>query len=474
MLLTFLMEEKLLNLKASELLSKFGAGNATPGSGSAAALQGILAAQLLLTVIELTNDSRRFASYSHCLPRLLEIKENLQLGIIPNLEQLFQDDSDQFDVVIRLRTEKDKATEALTKRQKNDEVLSATVIATEYPIQIARNCVELGKIALEVFDLGFKSARGDSGVAVNLAISGIAGSLSIIELNLLSFSENGWTKQIRETCDILMGDLDDLQYQSRQRLLSQRLQAERHGRFSQELQEIEKLAKGKKKLLSKQEIERLVTRLQRFLWVYRDLIWKKNPPQSPFDALNCEVALKIFGFRVRHCSTLGNFVNRGSVFEIAGQIDQKNHIVSISDQFPSEVRNFTLAHELGHSLLHNQEILHRDRPLDGSNAQRLAPEEWQADKFASYFLMPEKLVRKSFSKIFLTHRFQVSHETAQALAPNGDQGLLMRCRNRRELSRLLSDTSFYNSRAVVSLSQRFNVSTEAMAIRLEELELVEF
>ena len=48
-----------LELPAAELLEKFGKGSHVPGSGSAAAFQGMLSAQLILTVISLTLDKKR-------------------------------------------------------------------------------------------------------------------------------------------------------------------------------------------------------------------------------------------------------------------------------------------------------------------------------------------------------------------------------------------------------------------------------
>jgi len=42
----------LLARPTTELLDEFGAGNASPGSGSAAALMGLLAAKLLITVCD--------------------------------------------------------------------------------------------------------------------------------------------------------------------------------------------------------------------------------------------------------------------------------------------------------------------------------------------------------------------------------------------------------------------------------------
>ncbi len=43
---------ELLEKPTTELLDAFGAGNASPGSGSAAALMGLLAVKLLITVCD--------------------------------------------------------------------------------------------------------------------------------------------------------------------------------------------------------------------------------------------------------------------------------------------------------------------------------------------------------------------------------------------------------------------------------------
>jgi Zn-dependent peptidase ImmA (M78 family) len=172
---------------------------------------------------------------------------------------------------------------------------------------------------------------------------------------------------------------------------------------------------------------------------------------------------------------LGNFFDRGVHYEVAGQIDQTRRVVSISEQFAPNVRNFTTAHELGHYLLHTQPILHRDRPLDGRPPEEtLPPEERQANKFASYFLMPAKLVRKSFSRVFLTERFRATQESAVALGERSVSALLARCKSPRDLSCLLASAGFYHVAAFRSLAEQFNVSVEAMAIRLEELELIEW
>lgn len=60
----------LIDYSAKELLEKFGAGNHKPGSGSAAAFQGLLSAQLIRTFISW---SKIVTAYS-CLSKKYKVK----------------------------------------------------------------------------------------------------------------------------------------------------------------------------------------------------------------------------------------------------------------------------------------------------------------------------------------------------------------------------------------------------------------
>jgi formiminotetrahydrofolate cyclodeaminase len=80
--------EKLLHLTAEQLLQKFGAGSHKPGSGSAMAFQGMLSAQLLKTVIDLTTQNGRKEVYREWLPELYRIKKEIEERIYLNLEEL--------------------------------------------------------------------------------------------------------------------------------------------------------------------------------------------------------------------------------------------------------------------------------------------------------------------------------------------------------------------------------------------------
>ncbi len=96
----------------------------------------------------------------------------------------------------------------------------------------------------------------------------------------------------------------------------------------------------------------------------------------------------------------------------------------------------------------------------------------EADYFASCFLMPEKLVRNSFRKRFLIDQVSLDQRTAFGLCDTGVSSLRAQIRSDRDFSRILAECDRYDGVKFPSLKGEYLVSTEAMAIRLEELRLM--
>lgn len=220
------------------------------------------------------------------------------------------------------------------------------------------------------------------------------------------------------------------------------------------------------------EIEQRARSLLTDLWNDRNLIWPDATPANPINVLDPFIALRLLGYDCALEESLGQFNSDGQMAEVAGTLDRSARQVRISRQLSHAVRSFTAAHELGHALLHETSTtLHRDRPLDGATLSR-SPAEAEADRFASYFLMPGKLVQSAFERFFLTDLFVPNEATAFALGKGSHEALRTQCKSLRQLSRLLASTEHYNGMHFVSLADQFLVSGEAMAIRLEELGLV--
>jgi len=75
----------------------------------------------------------------------------------------------------------------------------------------------------------------------------------------------------------------------------------------------------------------------------------------------------------------------------------------------------TLAHEFGHLVVHPEAPLPRmiqgNRPAPIADRRRSA--EWQARKFAAFFLMPDHVVREFQTCVELAEHCKVSHEAAE-------------------------------------------------------------
>lgn len=178
-----------LALSASELLAEFGAGRPSPGSGSAAALMGLLSASLVSTVCSLS-----FARTGD--PNIRQTLEAHRVradgGISAELRLLFQEDAEVFDQVVVYRKRRDAAAEGAESQVNGELALEQLRRATEIPQRIGDLCIELVEIALEIHQLGYRAVRGDSIAAASAALAGARTSHYVVRMNLESFGNGDW------------------------------------------------------------------------------------------------------------------------------------------------------------------------------------------------------------------------------------------------------------------------------------------
>lgn len=228
------------------------------------------------------------------------------------------------------------------------------------------------------------------------------------------------------------------------------------------------------KRVSFEDIEKIARSLQTAIWINRDRLLRHVQSEDPITALDPAVAFEAIGFNFEVSDTLGQFMSSQGMVDCAGFIEKSRMYAGVSSQFPLPVRNFTAAHELGHALLHDASGMHRDRALDGASVSGARDRvEVEADKFATYFLMPEKLVRAEFRKRFRAETFTITDDSSFALISGSQDTLRVECKDLRSLARKLSEADHYSGQFFEPLSKRFGVSTSAMAIRLEELKLLQ-
>jgi len=467
--------EHLLGLKTEDLFEKFGVGGHKPGSGSAAALVGMLASKLIQTVIKLTTDSKHRLKYAEWLSTLEKIDADISSRIYPRLKELFQKDSEQFDKVIRLRITRDEETNDGEKQLLKERLQIQLKLSTEIPLEIAKLCCELSHYSVSVFDHGYQSARGDSNVALFTSASAINGCLSVVDLNLLSLRWDNWKEAICLQRNQIAEDLDNISLMAVARYESLKEEMEANKSMQENLEQLrsELPTNG---IMSHAQIEQFVKGIQNLIWKHRSILWKNDTSITPKQILLPDIIFKkVMQYEYKEVRTLGQDLVLGQVYDLAGITNTATKTVTISKLFSREVQNFTAAHELGHALLHTDTILHRDRALDGSSPSNVRDQkEIQADKFAAFFLMPEKQVVSSFQRIFQTNRLNIDAQTVVWLNQGTVGSFRAKCKDLRGFSRVIAEAEFFKGNSFNSLSKEYRVSVEAMAIRLEELRLLEF
>lgn len=196
------MKKNYLKLPADELLEKFGEGNHVPGSGSAAAFSGLLGIELMRTVCKLTlkREEDKYIQVRREFTIILEQIDSIKLTLI----DLFQKDADIFNDVSKYRVLRDRAKKNNNEKDErkfaklaNDKLKEAT----EIPLEISQTCLNLIDYGFTIFDKGFQSARGDSGVAISNLLSAISGSLFVTLLNIRTGRKSQWIEKLREEAE---------------------------------------------------------------------------------------------------------------------------------------------------------------------------------------------------------------------------------------------------------------------------------
>lgn len=217
-------------------------------------------------------------------------------------------------------------------------------------------------------------------------------------------------------------------------------------------------------------IEEAAHQVRLSVWNNRFELFSGVVPENPLDMLEPGVALHLRGFKVETAVDLGEMVDSGKRVRVAGLIDQHKRTVRITAGLTPQETRFTAGHELGHAVLHpTMTGLHRDRSVSGP-LYRKDKVEMDADRFTSAYLMSPKLVLREFMHRFGVDVFRLGSDSIFGL---GIGRSVHHLRNTRDVSYLVANATSYMGRHFPSLGNAFRVSSATMAIRLEELGLIE-
>jgi Zn-dependent peptidase ImmA (M78 family) len=161
-----------------------------------------------------------------------------------------------------------------------------------------------------------------------------------------------------------------------------------------------------------------------------------------------------------------------------GTIDFDNKKITLSfSGIPEGRQNYSLAHEIGHIMLHGKEGIqtmlraHSIREMGIFPLNYPIEYEVEADRFAKELLMPRRAVRRRFCELFGCKQIVAGTSIAFSIV----NSILSRNprRQKMDVSDLAREVARYAPDPQLgSLSDFFDVSIQAMAYRLKELRLV--
>jgi hypothetical protein len=224
--------------------------------------------------------------------------------------------------------------------------------------------------------------------------------------------------------------------------------------------------------MQKSEIESAARKVQFEIYSRRELLWPNGVPN----------VLEIFcPFRIADQLDLqihfwDKIPSHNGVDKTAGAFDRANMAIAISNEFQPQVQRFTLAHEIGHFVLHpnvGKNLLHRDRPVfyvsEGSRPQI----EKDADYFAACLLIPRKVLEQQFFARFGSKKpLPLSEAVLYNLGVLNPDEIFSAPYGSMKFANAVARAEFYNGNRFYSLAQVFKVSPSALAIRLRETGLV--
>jgi Zn-dependent peptidase ImmA (M78 family) len=198
--------------------------------------------------------------------------------------------------------------------------------------------------------------------------------------------------------------------------------------------------------------------------------WKPSPDQ--FFPVPLRSAVEVLGWTLEEVGSVGH---AGPDLEpIHGLTNFEAQVVTIAiDNIPAVRRNFTLAHEIGHIVLHGGrqiDVARRVTPYrrhPSSPRDRLTWEmEQEADLFAAELLMPRRTVSDRFKQVFKATELSAV-DTLRTFLRDESGGELPSGAKQIRVSEILA--GYKPNRDTKSLQEFFGVSVGAMGKRLREL-----
>ncbi len=197
-----------------EFLDNLASDTAVPGGGSVAATAGAMAAALVSMVCNLTIGREKYAAVEAQMQETLARSEALRR----RLTELVEEDVAAFNAVMNA-FKLPKQTEE-EKEARRAAIQEGYKQATIVPLETARACAELIRLAKTVIENGNPNAASDGGVAVLCAQAGLKGAALNVLINLSSIKDQAFVSEHQAALDDILAEHDALAHDVYQTLKS--------------------------------------------------------------------------------------------------------------------------------------------------------------------------------------------------------------------------------------------------------------
>lgn len=189
----------------SGFLSSIASSEPVPGGGSVAAHAGALGASLVQMVAGLTIGKKKYAAVEGEMKQIA-----LDAAALSNrLTSLVEKDAEAFSAVSEAYKLPKESEDQKNARQ--TAIDSALLGAAEIPLESARACLEVARLALVCAEKGNQNAVTDAGVAALLAGSGARGAAYNVLINLKSLPQSPASQRIRDELTRVLDEVATLQ-----------------------------------------------------------------------------------------------------------------------------------------------------------------------------------------------------------------------------------------------------------------------
>jgi formiminotetrahydrofolate cyclodeaminase len=191
-------EHDLTNAPFRGVLDQLGSTDATPGGGSAAALAGAMGASLVQMLAGLTKAHDGFVDREKLLEAIADQApetRNHQLAYAAK-------DVAAYTVVLTAQRLPRETEEEQVARQ--DAIQAALKAATELPLRIMEECLQVIGLAKNVLESGFHAAASDGAVGAVLARAGLHSASLTVKANLALLDDEDYAQMSRTKLDEML------------------------------------------------------------------------------------------------------------------------------------------------------------------------------------------------------------------------------------------------------------------------------